>query len=114
MSNRRKGHDHERRIAAELTALRGRTYATARAVAPHLDSRGIDVLSEDDVFDVQCKVGFNVAPLRAYEEMTVREGKIRVVAVQRTKGKGRPMLRGVFIGWDDFVWIAEALNEVEL
>ena len=67
--SRTKGHDFQRQIARDMTATRRRKYDTSRALAPHRDHEGVDVLSADDVFVLQAKVGKQPRVRAALEEV---------------------------------------------
>lgn len=110
MNSRKKGHEFEREMVREMTRLRGHEYATTRRVAPHLDAQGIDGVSYSDVFDLQMKVGARPNIMGALEEMAVRDGKVRAVVAQRSRGKGKGRLRTVTVEWSDWERIMAMLE----
>lgn len=111
MSSRRKGHDWEREVARDLTVFRGREYATARAVAPDMDAKGVDVLPlvlipEERSFIVQCKVGKSPRVRKAFRDVSAARRDlldIPVAAIRWNKGDGMMNDDVAVLSWQDFL-----------
>ena len=86
-ASRRRGHDFERKIVKELKEL-GFKAGSSRSESRSMDSKGVDIISEDFPFYVQCKCSCNSVNYGKLLSV-IPDEKIPVVFHRKTKRRDK-------------------------
>lgn len=101
--SRRKGHDHERRVARELTEATGVEHV--RVLTETRDGNSGDVVSREGALPVvyQAKAGARPDVYGAVKEAQAASSDGRLLAVAAIHRTGRGGERLAVLPWDDYL-----------